>query len=351
MQQMNTCTGGLILLLAVALIVVLSVTGCGGGGGTSSVQLATTGWKQVDATYVGRSRCTDCHASTNDQYATQAHGQDFHVAHGQDLISGMGGRCAACHVTGFGELTGGKGDGSTPNLEGIGCESCHGPGSKHAATMSKDQITRLPVSEKTCWSCHVTAYKELDAPVAAVNAAKLRETVPNKVAVHHPQALFLNGVKAYETAPMPSPHKSIPNNCVACHLKPGALGPNGKFDHTGASLQPDMDMTQAACATCHGGRNETLIQSGVKEKLIALIGEDPAHPGEPDPNLAGGALAAFATAHNIVLGTNAAPDDPNVIAYKKARYNADFVLADASLGVHNPGLAQKLLADAAAALK
>jgi hypothetical protein len=40
--------------------------------------------------------------------------------------------CLPCHVTGFGEATGFKSTSGTPQLVGVSCEACHGPGNEHA---------------------------------------------------------------------------------------------------------------------------------------------------------------------------------------------------------------------------
>src|SRR5262249_33864339 len=41
--------------------------------------------------------------------------------------------CVVCHNVGFGYDTGYRNEKDTPNLRHVGCESCHGPGSAHAA--------------------------------------------------------------------------------------------------------------------------------------------------------------------------------------------------------------------------
>lgn len=83
-------------------------------------------------------------------------------------------KCVACHVTGYGkpggypEIVAGKEWTAeererAPRLEGVGCESCHGPGEK-ASAYKKDnkeykwadiaKLGALHPDEKTCASCH-----------------------------------------------------------------------------------------------------------------------------------------------------------------------------------------------------
>jgi hypothetical protein len=76
--------------------------------------------------------------------------------------------CLKCHSSGFGSPTGYK-DSSTPDLAGVACEACHGPGSHHdqvcqafknKKTLSPDEektargsITRMP-DKVFCMECH-----------------------------------------------------------------------------------------------------------------------------------------------------------------------------------------------------
>ena len=59
--------------------------------------------------------------------------------------------CVECHVIGLNYFTGFETMESTPELKGVGCESCHGAGSDHKDTQSKDYGR---VSVENCEICH-----------------------------------------------------------------------------------------------------------------------------------------------------------------------------------------------------
>jgi len=83
--------------------------------------------------YVGKNTCAACHYS---MYRVWKH--DKHAV-GLDILPKKyhgDPKCLVCHTTGYGEPTGYK-DASTPQLAGITCESCHGPGSAHAKLAQK----------------------------------------------------------------------------------------------------------------------------------------------------------------------------------------------------------------------
>ncbi len=53
-------------------------------------------------------------------------------------------RCLGCHTTGYNVETGYTDFGTTPELVGVQCEGCHGPGSVHVELQAKDQAFGIP---------------------------------------------------------------------------------------------------------------------------------------------------------------------------------------------------------------
>jgi mono/diheme cytochrome c family protein len=83
--------------------------------------------------YVGRNTCAACHYDKFRAWKHDKHALGIEILpqkYRQDP------KCLICHTTGYGEPTGYK-DASTPQLAGITCESCHGPGSEHAKLAQK----------------------------------------------------------------------------------------------------------------------------------------------------------------------------------------------------------------------
>jgi YVTN family beta-propeller protein len=85
--------------------------------------------------------------------------------------------CLKCHATAYHQPTGGTLDGYSV-LEGVGCESCHGPGESHAAAAAEKQ--ELPAlkaalrtaSKATCLACHEKAHgKPFDFEAAVKSIA------------------------------------------------------------------------------------------------------------------------------------------------------------------------------------
>ncbi len=120
------------------------------------------------ATYVGTNQCASCHQEAHDFWEGTRHAdalatlQERNKAFDQD--------CIGCHVVGYDDPGGSvlgklryeeEIDGETidKDLRDVGCENCHGPGSKHRAqpvgSDGEPQYIDSGAGESVCTECHV----------------------------------------------------------------------------------------------------------------------------------------------------------------------------------------------------
>ena len=93
-------------------------------------------------------QCGTCHSDIHKAWESVKHSKAF------ELLINVGEekneKCLPCHTTGYGK--GGFVDvATTPYLEAVTCEACHGPGSEHNG--DKTKINRTP-SGAVCGACH-----------------------------------------------------------------------------------------------------------------------------------------------------------------------------------------------------
>jgi hypothetical protein len=100
-------------------------------------------------TFIGNGDCALCHNRIYKHWGETGHASAYEtlvkVEHEYDP------ECVACHVIGLNYFTGFETMESTPELKGVGCESCHGPGSSHKETQSIDYGK---VDVENCEICH-----------------------------------------------------------------------------------------------------------------------------------------------------------------------------------------------------
>jgi hypothetical protein len=110
------------------------------------------------ATYVGSQTCAACHPTAHGVWGASAHARAFEslVATGSDADPA----CIGCHTVGFGEPGGYVRSMNGGLFAGVGCESCHGPGSEHVALRSaagpggEVALAMRPVGQGQCLQCH-----------------------------------------------------------------------------------------------------------------------------------------------------------------------------------------------------
>ena len=107
---------------------------------------------------LGASACQECHAAEHASWTMSAHASAMGSLAKDDKRKDVA--CVKCHATAKQSGLAPTELGEFHTLDGVGCESCHGPGEKHVANPTKDNIEGLGedcpvcVIEAVCTSCH-----------------------------------------------------------------------------------------------------------------------------------------------------------------------------------------------------
>ncbi len=158
--------------------------------------------EEAKGEFIGANKCKMCHSKEYKAWAETKHShalENLKAATPDQLKKmnellktsvtepGTDPACVKCHVTGYKEPGGYPAADSlkTANLAFVGCEDCHGPGSKHMAVpMSNKEGRKASIvhpTAETCQKCHTAEISpkfefaeksKLVHPVAAAAPAK-----------------------------------------------------------------------------------------------------------------------------------------------------------------------------------
>ena len=144
--------------------------------------------------YVGSDACKACHAAEYDQWSKQqkhSHAMDaLEKLAKRPSLRQYDGECVKCHVVGFEHQTGYADEKLTPQLKHVGCESCHGPGSGHAATPKDKKLTEL----LSLWKQGIPANTKMPDKAFMEEMAKLGPDERGKKAIQPADQLLINRV-------------------------------------------------------------------------------------------------------------------------------------------------------------
>lgn len=129
--------------------------------------------------YVGTKVCAACHKDEMQDWKRSPHGKTMEVllagkrsgpkhkaAVDPDKDYSKDEKCLKCHTTGFKKEGGFVDMNSTPDLAGVGCEACHGPGSAYRDIHKSNMLdfksaearaagqTYASKGDKVCENCH-----------------------------------------------------------------------------------------------------------------------------------------------------------------------------------------------------
>ena len=144
------------------------------------LSLGAVAWTNAATpSYVGTSKCRICHLPQYKSWQQTKMAQAFELLKpgnaadvkkkakldpNKDYTTDSG--CLTCHTTGYGKPGGFRDIVATPDLAGIGCEMCHGPGSEYLKpnlmSLQNKEYKRADVlaaglvipDKQTCTVCH-----------------------------------------------------------------------------------------------------------------------------------------------------------------------------------------------------
>lgn len=106
---------------------------------------------KAKADFVGMNECKKCHMKQHMKFKKTGKYKDTWK---QIVAEADKELCYSCHTTGFGEPGGFVSADKTPGLQGVQCESCHGPGSLHIKTAKDADSTGISEDPDTLKKIH-----------------------------------------------------------------------------------------------------------------------------------------------------------------------------------------------------
>jgi hypothetical protein len=172
--------------------------------------------------------------------------------------------CAGCHTTGYsphGHQNNLEGLIGTWKFAGVQCEACHGPGSRHAVSSLKTDIS---VDRNVCLRCHSTRPLNI-IPLRGMFLAEYTET----------NQLLKSKMKNLMCTDCHNPHRSSQNSmmqsCDTCHQKVSQIYKESYMHRVGVR-----------CTDCHmppaeiiASGNPRTFQADFKSHLFKIVHNKP----------------------------------------------------------------------------
>ena len=123
--------------------------------------------QQQENGYASATACQQCHEQEYLQWSATRHAFAYETLLKKERYFDAG--CVSCHTTGFGYPTGFQIGEQDSTLQGVQCETCHGPGKQHVGNPKKSNI-RSGADMSLCLQCHDTKHSPGFAEVAALHS-------------------------------------------------------------------------------------------------------------------------------------------------------------------------------------
>jgi peroxiredoxin len=216
--------------------------------------------------FSGNEFCTACHESQHATWLLTKHATAFDtlVRHGAE----RNGECVGCHVVGFGKSGGYELDQTTPQLENVGCEACHGRGGPHLSPTyveGQDYEAVLSAEEKRALLARQGRPGELlptSAPFVGSAACRDCHGAEYETWSAQPHARAL--------ASLAAKGESANAECLGCHTT--GYEAEGGFPAGGsADLHPGL--VGVGCESCHGPGGDHVADGARRIGTIVSLGD------------------------------------------------------------------------------
>ncbi|MBI3850255.1 MAG: hypothetical protein HY298_08205 [Verrucomicrobia bacterium] len=198
------------------------------------------------ATYVGNQTCADCHTNISRRFPGSAHAR-VHLETAQ-LAGGTG--CESCHGPGSKHVAAGGGRGVfvvNPRQDAAACFQCH---LETHAEFNLPQHHPVIENRMNCVQCHDPHGSDIFKPAGGLAMARLNESC---APCHREQ-----------TRPFVFEHEALREGCTVCHSPHGSI--NRKL-----LVAPDSNLCLRCHAQVQGSQSEIYIGK-VKHTLLLRQG-------------------------------------------------------------------------------
>ena len=206
----------------------------------------------ADLFYIGSDGCFTCHREQGGSWSETKHAKAFENLPEKYRTDST---CLKCHVTAFGENGGysaGMAAADAQPFLSVGCESCHGPGSRHAAGVQRWMLAEPADEERLMKEMRAAIRKNPEDNVcAACHQGQAHQSHPPYEGQPSPLArvVRMRSTAVGISAP-PTPDSYSVKTCASCHYEQYKTWQAGK--HIGLSTKiPEKYESDKACLECH----------------------------------------------------------------------------------------------------